>query len=92
MPQTSISNNWREQFRAAVAGWDSSQKVFRINEARDAIQRRLQGELHSDALEQGERGELHDALYFLHLLSMATKMEARSDDRGLGAASPRRSA
>ncbi|HZP22963.1 MAG TPA: hypothetical protein VFB04_05925 [Terriglobales bacterium] len=91
MPQTSISSNWREQFRAAVMGWDSSQKDLRVKAARAAIQRRLRDELHAVPLEQGERGELDDAMYFLHLLSLATQMEAPGDDREV-AASPRRSA
>jgi hypothetical protein len=92
MPQTSVSTNWREQFREAVMGWDSGQKSLRIKMARAAIQRRLRDELHALPLEQGERGELDDALYFLHLLSMASETEAPGDDRELNAASPRRSA
>ena len=92
MPQTSIASNWREQFREAVTSWDSNQKALRVQAARDAIHRRLQDELHAVPLEHAERGELHDALYFLHLLSMATHMETRGDDSELRLASPRRSA
>ncbi len=71
MPHTSIEVDWRELFRHAVRDWNSKTKAVRLEEACEAIQRRLQGDPDSVPLERGERSELESALYFLSLLSMA---------------------
>lgn len=63
--------DWRELFRHAVRDWDSKKKAVRLEEASEAIQRRLHGGSNAVSLERGERRELESALYFLSLLSMA---------------------
>ena len=71
MPHIPTQADWRELFRHAVRNWDSKQNTVVLDEACEAIQRRLQGDPDSAQLEHGERSELESALYFLSLLSMA---------------------
>jgi hypothetical protein len=63
--------DWRELFRHAIRDWNSKTKAVCLEEACEAIQRRLRGDAHSVPLERGERRELESALYFLSLLGMA---------------------
>ena len=71
MSQLATQADWRELFRHAVRDWDSNQKAVRLDEASEAIQRRLHRGPNAVSLERGERRELESALYFLTLLSMA---------------------
>ena len=70
MPHTPTPIDWRELFRHAVRDWHSKKKDARLQEASEAIQRRLQGDGVTVPPNQAERSEMESALYFLSLLSM----------------------
>ncbi len=71
MSHTPMQVDWRELFRHAVRDWHSKKKDVRLEEASEAIQRRLRAENDSAPLNHAERSEMESALYFLSLLSMA---------------------
>jgi len=71
MPHTVKPIDWRELFRHAVRDWHSKKKHVRLQEASEAIQRRLRADGEPGPLDQAERSEMESALYFLALLSMA---------------------
>lgn len=71
MSHTSTEIDWREVFRHAIRDWHKRKKAARLEEASEAIQRRLQGEGESRPPNSAERSEMESALYFLSLLSMA---------------------
>jgi hypothetical protein len=71
MSHTSTDINWREVFRHAVRDWHKREKTVRLEEASEAIQRRLRGEGEFRPPNSAERSEMESALYFLSLLSMA---------------------
>ena len=81
MPQSLIRTNWRDLFQVAVAGWNAHDNVERLDDACNAIYRRLQVRSISESVPSEERGELRDALHFLHLLGQAAETEARSYKR-----------
>jgi hypothetical protein len=70
MPHTPSQIDWRELFRDAVRDWHSKKKQVRLEEASQAIQRRLRADGEAAPLDQAERSEMESALYFLSLLSM----------------------
>lgn len=70
MPHTPPQIDWRELFRDAVRDWHSKKKQVRLEEASEAIQRRLRGDVGALPLDQTERNEMESALYFLSLLRM----------------------
>lgn len=71
MSHTPTQVDWRELFRHAVRDWHSKKKEVRLEEASEAIKRRLQGDHDFAPLDRTERSELESALYFLSLLSIA---------------------
>ena len=71
MSDTPTQVDWRELFRQAVRDWHSKKKTVRLEEASEAIHRRLRGDDDSVPLDRAERSELESALYFLSLLSIA---------------------
>lgn len=70
MSHTATQVDWRELFRHAVRDWHSKKKDVRLEEASEAVKRRLQGDDDSAPLDRTERSELESALYFLSLLAM----------------------
>jgi uncharacterized membrane protein len=71
MARTATQIDWRELFRQAVRDWNSKEKAVRLEEAQEAIQRRLEAHASLTASDGAERSEMESALYFLSLLSLA---------------------